>query len=220
MLGSGGKSDAFATGLSPAPMITFPVPAHRTQRANFQHWALQWDHAPLHRRPELAATTTWRSSGSPMTCAEDARLPPLATLHPRPAIKPAYASMAPLRSTRLCRPKRPFASACDASGIYGMNRGHRHCHSRRLSPFSHPSAPEAPFLDRHYPASSVVRASPPPCRPGLTLAGFRLRRAHHRQGFPCCYFLHLPHLPTPIPRRKRFGASVAHFPIRHRPSPL
>ena len=40
------------------------------------------------------------------------------------------------------------------------------------------------------------------------------------QSFPCCCFLHLPHVPTPIPRRKRFGACVAHFPIRHRPSPF
>ena len=180
-LGSGGNSDAFATGLSPSPIITFPVPAHRTQRANFQHWALQWDHAPRTQKTGAAATTTCRPSGSPMTCVEDARLPPLATLHSRSAIKPAYASMAPLRSTKLRRPKRPFTYACDASGICGTHRGHRHCHSRRLSPFSHPSSPEAPFLDRHYPASSVVRASPPPCQPGLTLAGFRLMRAHHQQ---------------------------------------
>ena len=161
-LGSGGNSDAFATGLSPAPIITFPVPAHRTQRANFQHWALQWDHAPRTQMTGAAATTTCRPSGSPMTCVEDARRPPLATLHSRSAIKPAYASMTPLRSTKLRRPKRPFTYACDASGICGTHRGHRHCRSRRLSPFSHPSSPEAPFLDRHYPASSVVRASPPP----------------------------------------------------------
>ena len=150
-----------------------------------------------------AATTTCRPSGSPMTCVEDARRPPLATLHSRSAIKPAYASMTPLRSTKLRRPKRPFTYACDASGICGTHRGHRHCHSRRLSPFSHPSSPEAPFLDRHYPASSVVRASPPPCQPGLTLAGFRLMRAHHQQGFPCCHGPPLPCVLPPLPRRSR-----------------
>jgi len=79
--------------------VRFHTPAHRTQRAIFQHWALQWDHAPRTQKTG-AVTTTSRSSGSPMTCAEDARLPPLATLPSRPATKPAYASMAPLRSTR------------------------------------------------------------------------------------------------------------------------
>ena len=42
------------------------------------------------------------------------------------------------------------------------------------------STPEAPFLDGYYPASPVLRASPPPCRPGLPLAGSRLPRARHR----------------------------------------
>ena len=48
--GSGGLSVAFAPGLSPAPVATFPVPAHRTQRADFPHWALQWDHASRARK--------------------------------------------------------------------------------------------------------------------------------------------------------------------------
>ena len=55
-----------------------------------------------------------------------------------------------------------FAYACDGSGISALYAGSRHCHSRQLSSFPHRSTPEAPFLDRHYPASSVVRASPPP----------------------------------------------------------
>ena len=96
-----------------------------------------------------------------------------------------------------------FAYAWDASGILAHIAGSRHCHSRQPSSFRHRSAPEAPFLDRHYPASSVLRASPPPCRPGRPLAGFRLVRAHHRQGFPCC--IHPPPtcVPPPIPRRNR-----------------
>ena len=137
---------------------------------------------------------------------------------PRFPLGPPPSLLTP-RWLRSVRPERPFTYACDASGDSGFNRGYRQCHSRRLPPFSHPSSPEAPSLDRHYPASSVVRASPPPCRPGLTLAGFRLVRAHHRQGFPCCSVFHLTDMPVPIPRRERCGASVACFPHRHRPSP-
>ena len=113
-----------------------------------------------------------------------------------------------------------FTYACDASGIVAPIAGSRHRHSRTPSSFRHPSTPEAPFLDRHYPASSVVRASPPPWRPGLPLTGFRLVRAHHRQGFPCCHVFPLPYMPTPLPRRKRSGAPVASLPGRRRPSPF
>ena len=115
----------------------------------------------------------------------------------------------------------PFAFACDASELSAPSCGvHRQCHSRGLSLLRHPSTPEAPFLDGHYPASSVLRASPPPCRPSLPLPGFRLPRAQHRQGFPCCHTFHLPCMPTPLPRRKRAGASVALFPASQRPSPF
>ena len=55
-----------------------------------------------------------------------------------------------------------FTYACDASGISALNAGTRHRHSRQPSSFRHRSSPEAPFLDRHYPASSVVRTSPQP----------------------------------------------------------
>ena len=105
------------------------------------------------------------------------------------------------------------------SYVQPLKRGSRQSHSRKLSPFRHPSTPEAPFLDGRYPASSVLRASPPPCRPGLPLAGFRLPRARHRQGFPCCYAFHLPCMPAPLPRRKPAGAFVALFPAGRRPSP-
>ena len=50
-LGSGGSSVAFATGLSPAPIATFPVPAHQTGRADFPHPAFGRDHAFAHGRP-------------------------------------------------------------------------------------------------------------------------------------------------------------------------
>ena len=69
------------------------------------------------------------------------------------------------------------------------------------------------------PASSVLQASPPPCRPGLPLAGFRLPRTRHRQGFPCCCAFHPPCMPAPLPRRKPAGPLAALFPAGRRPSP-
>ena len=83
------------------------------------------------------------------------------------------------------------------------------CHSRN----------RARSLRRHYPASSVVRAHPPPCRPALVLAEFRLARVRHRQSFPCCHAFNLADMPAPLPRREQSGASVACFPNRHRPAP-
>ena len=45
----------------------------------------------------------------------------------------------------------------------------------------HPvSTPEAPFLDGYYPASPVLRASPPPCPARPAPRGVRLPRARHR----------------------------------------
>ena len=41
--------------------------------------------------------------------------------------------------------------------------------SRQSPSFLRPSRAKAPSLRRHYPASSVLRASPPPCRPKLAL---------------------------------------------------
>ena len=88
-----------------------------------------------------------------------------------------------------------------------------------LASFPYHSQSQAPSLNRHYPASPVLRACPPPCRPDLPLAGVRLACAHHRQGFPCCHVFHLASMPAPLPRRERSGACVACFPNRHRPSP-
>ena len=70
-------------------------------------------------------------------------------------------------------------------GFLVIIRGNRHSHSHDPSPFGHRSSPEAPSLRRRYPASPVLQASPPPCRPNtgsspvqaLTLAGCRLARA-------------------------------------------
>ena len=121
-------------------------------------------------------------------------------------------------------------------GFLVIIRGNRHGHSRDPSPFGHRSSPEAPSLRRRYPASPVVRASPPPCRPDLTLAGCRLARAtppdrasrvastplfhacyRHYPGGTCrCLRRSLPDRcqPSPISRRvgfriERFGACSA-----------
>ena len=126
------------------------------------------------------------------------------------------------RRHRAAKPASPAPSLtpCDASGLSALSGGdRRQSHSRGPSPLRHLSTPEAPFLDGRYPASSVLRASPPPCRPSLPLAGSRSPRARHRQGFPCCYAFHLPCMPAPIPRRKPAGAFVALFPAGQRPSP-
>ena len=150
------------------------------------------------------------------------RLPEAARLHPRCPSPTRHQTCARPDSTEppIGQPG-PFAYACDASEFSAPSRGvRRQSHSRGPSPLRHPSTPEAPFLDGHYPGSSVLLASPPPCRPGLPLAGSRLPRARHRQGFPCCYAFHLPCMPTPLPRRKPAGALVVLFPAGRRPSPV
>ena len=81
-------------------------------------------------------------------------------------------------------------------------RGNRHGHSRDPCPFGHRSSPEAPSLCRHYPASSVLRASPPPCRPDLGPRGLSVGACHATgQGFPCCVHSPLPCVLPPLPRR-------------------
>jgi hypothetical protein len=45
-------------------------------------------------------------------------------------------------------------------------------------------------LHRHYPASAVLRTSPPPRASGLSLTGFRFRLLTTFWGFPC--FVHFP----------------------------
>ena len=81
------------------------------------------------------------------------------------------------RRSRAFRARPPSLGHVMLPGFPVMVRGNRQSHSRDLSPFGHRSSPEAPSLHRHYPASSVIRASPPPCRPNLSLAGCRLARA-------------------------------------------
>ena len=60
-----------------------------------------------------------------------------------------------------------------------------------LAPFPFPSRSRSPFLGRHCPVPSVVRACPPPCRPGLPLAGIPVGACTPPTGLPV-----LPRLPS------------------------
>ena len=93
------------------------------------------------------------------------------------------------------------------------------------------SRTKAPSLRRHYPASSVLQASPPPCRPDLALAGCRLARAtppgrasrvastllfhaccHHYPGGTCrCVCRSLPDKYQPSPFPWRVGFRITRF---------
>ena len=62
----------------------------------------------------------------------------------------------------------------------------------RLAPLSRPLVlpkrvrSQAPFLRRHYPASQVLRACPPPHTARPVPHGLPVGVSHHRWGFPCC----------------------------------
>ena len=81
------------------------------------------------------------------------RLPEAARLHPRCPSPTRHQTCARPDSTEppIGQPG-PFAYACDASEFSAPSRGvRRQSHSRGPSPLRHPSTPEAPFLDGHYP---------------------------------------------------------------------
>ena len=107
------------------------------------------DHAPRTRTARAIWACRWS--------ADAARLP-LCIPTPSPARRRACSRLDNIEPVRF----DSLTYACDASGIIALIAGSRHRHSRRPSSFRHRSTPEVPFLDRHYPASSVVRTSPPP----------------------------------------------------------
>ena len=119
----------------------------------------------------LAHGTPWqpRTAGD---LAKVAQLPPCGARRVRWAAEPVDASTTPRLSSAV-----PSLGHVMLPGSPVFFRGNRHSHSRDPSPFGHRSSPEAPSLRRRYPASQVIWASPPPCRPDLTLAGCRLARA-------------------------------------------
>ena len=73
--------------------------------------------------------------------------------------------------------------------------------SQSLCPFHQRAQSEAPLLHQHYPASSLVRASPPPTRPGLTLAGCPLRLPPLSSSASRASCAFLPGMPSSLPRR-------------------
>ena len=70
--------------------------------------------------------------------------------------------------------------------LLGRSQSHSPC------PFRQRARTEAPLLRRHYPASTLLRASPSPTRPDLALAGLSVAACLPPStiGFPC--FLHVP----------------------------
>ena len=86
-----------------------------------------------------------------------------------------------------------------------------HIGGNRLAPLSDPCflpprvRSQAPSLHRHYPASPVLRACPPPrtAQPGprgLPVGGFD----PPRRGLPVLHTPPLPHMPSSLPRRNRW----------------
>ena len=209
-------------GASVSRLAASPLPARRTGRADFPHPALIRDHAlrprkaphslPRRVRHGRPSSSGERTSPRPLPGGRDEATGRAGLPFPTPRLLSGNANR---------RAASPVASACSAiRSPRARNGGTRRSPlSTALSFFLRSSRTKAPSLCRSYPASALPRAHPPPCRPKLALAGSRLARARHRQGFPCCCFLPLPYVPAPLPRRKRIGAHAAHFPTRRRPSP-
>ena len=197
----------FRFGPQSGSLITFPVPALRTGRAVFPHLGSPVGSCLSHTGPRSHPWTT------PMGLAP---VPHSIHVRSRVAARPVDAPTTPSSSDD------PFALACDASGVSGPFAGvSGFRHSRDPSPFGHRSSPEAPSLHRHYPASPVLRAPPPSCRPKTAPRGVPVRCVpHHPQDFPCCHLLPLPCVPASLPRRVQRGARLARFPLRLRPSPF
>ena len=84
---------------------------------------------------------------------------------------------------------------------------------RALCRFLRSSLTEVPSLHRSYPASLVVRTSPPPhtARPGSREVPVD-RICDHRWGFPCCYWSTLPTCRRHYPGRFDGTDSLVLFP--------
>ena len=146
-IGSGGVSVAFASGLSPAPLSRFQSPLSEPD--------VQFS------RIRLSSGIMRLAHGSPVAFVDDScgvgTLPDSIHFRSRVAARPVDALTTPSSSDN------PFTFAWDASGVSGPFAGVAGFrHSRDPSPFGHRSSPEAPSLHRRYPASPLLRASPPP----------------------------------------------------------
>ena len=161
------------------------------------------------------------------TSSADAARPPLCIPVSSPARRRACLRLDDIEPVRF----DSFTSACDASGIIALIAGTRHRHSRKPSSFRHRSSPEAPSLHRHYPASSLLRASPPPrpARPAprggpvrachaadgasrvASIPLLHACRRHYPGGTGRCPRRSLPGRWQPSPNRRRVGFRVSCF---------
>ncbi len=72
--------------------------------------------------------------------------------------------------------------------------------SQSLCPFHQRARSEAPLLHRNYPVSTLLRASPPPTRPGLALAGCPLRLPPLSSSVSRASCVFLRYMPSSLPR--------------------
>ena len=186
----GGRSEGIAVaggfrphaGASISTMATFPLPALRTRRAVFPQRALQWDHAARTRvdsssvgmaqRLPPPAPREWHLSLFSPTAADPGGKPVLAS-PPSPAVPRfrAVPTVVPLRFRM-----RWFQRSRTQTGVLGQAT------PVVLRTFPHPSSPEAPSLHRNYPASLVLRASPPPPTAQADPHGFPVDACHATGG--------------------------------------
>jgi hypothetical protein len=69
--------------------------------------------------------------------------------------------------------------------------------------FLRPSLTEAPSLRRSYPASSVIRTSPPPHTAWPSSREFQLIHLRSPLGLPVLHLIHYVCMPSPLPRQVR-----------------
>ena len=131
----------------------------------------RWEWRNDFRRPHLESGTS-PSSPRPLP------IPAASRSSPRRRRPQSPASARSPRSFPLRFRMRWFQRSRTQTGVLGQAT------PVVLRTFPHPSSPEAPSLHRNYPASLVLRASPPPRRPRLTLTGSRLTRATPPAGLP------------------------------------
>ena len=184
---------------------------------NIRHRALQWNHAVRTRAYQVRRAGGYRE---PWHQARTLALAGRYVARPVHALTTATARVV------------PFAYACDGVrhccsfiGVIGLSATPRACS------FSPSLPPEAPSLGRHYPASTVLRASPPPCpaRPcphGSSVGAchatgrasrvastppFHTCRRHYPGGAGRCLHRSLPDPWQPSPSIRRVGFRITCF---------
>ena len=114
---------------------------------------------------------------------------------PHPALRRASQSSPRLRLRRNLR--LTVESLPGRSGsivLLGRSQSQSPC------PFRQRARSEAPWLRRNYPVSSLLRASPPPTRPSLTLAGCPLRLPPLSSSVSRASCAFLRYMPSSLPR--------------------